>query len=425
MIALHSADAIILTSLAIQFFSYWLVARHEQSFLNILTPGYLIAIPATYILPAAYDHLFGTEGSSFAFIYVYATMAVQGLVFALMYVRPSKKKLKLPFGFAHRNFALLATVFLVLAFLLYLPILLEFPEFLLDPRQIYTYTRVGYGGTFFVSSMLAYASIIFALFSGLSAWRKHALLAAALIVLSLHGSKGEVLTAFFLYALYEIYGKGRKVRLLYAAVAIFAVGILIIGLFAATLNFSGASEALENIVEYSTYTQNAMLVIDENFPRQYGQLTLEGNLYALIPRAIFPGKPKALGGLRLADEYYPEALDAEKGAPEFGMGVQYADFGVLAIIYLALFSALRGWLARIFVDRLRQTKHPGDFVMVAFLGGVSIFPVATGWLFPEVLCVVFVVRFLSTLGKGPVYREIIRSKPSASCRLEGPTTSPA
>lgn len=408
MISLHSADAIILTSLAVQFLAYWLVARRDHSFLNILTPDCLIGIPASYILPAVYAHLFGTEGSLFAFVYVYATMAVEGLVFALVYVKQSKKKLRLPFGFAHRNFGSLALVFLVLAFLLYLPILLEFPEFLLDPRQIYTHTRVGYGGTFFVSSMLAYTSIIFALFSKLSTWRKDALLAAALVVLSLHGSKGEVLEAFLLYALYEIYAKGRKVSLLYAAVAIFALGILIAGLFAATFNFSGASESLESIVQYSTYTQNAMLVIDEKFPRQYGQLTLEGNLYALIPRAIFPEKPKTLGGLRLAEEYFPEAFDAEEGAPEFGIGIQYADFGVLAIVYLALFSALRGWLARIFVDRLRQTKHPGDFVMVAFLGGASIFPVGTGWLLPETFAVVFVVRFLSSMGSGPVYRERVR-----------------
>jgi hypothetical protein len=425
MISLHSADAIILTSLAVQLLSYWLVARREGSLFNILTPSYLSGIPASFLLPAIYAHLFGTEGSPFAFVYVYATMAVEGLVFALVYVKQSKRKLRLPFGFAYRNFASLAFVFLVLAFLLYLPILLEFPEFLLDPRQIYTHTRVGYGGTFFVSSTLAYASIIFALFSRLSTWRKGALLAAALAVISLHGSKGEVLEAFLFYVLYEIYAKGRKVGLVYAAVAISALGILIVGLFAATINLSGASEVLENIVQYSTYTQNAMLVIDGNFPRRYGQLTLEENLYALIPRAIFPGKPKALGGLRLADEYFPDALDAEKGAPDFGMGIQYADFGVLAIVYLALFSALRGWLARIFVDRLRQTKHPGDFVMVAFLGGVSIFPVGTSWLFPEALCVVFLVRFLSTLGKGPIYRELIRSKPPASYRLEGPTISPA
>jgi oligosaccharide repeat unit polymerase len=425
MISLHSADAVILTSLFVQLLAYWLVARRERSFLNILTPAYVIDIPASYILPAAYAHLFGTEGSPFAFAYVYATMAVQPLVFALVYIKHSKKKVRLPFGFAHRNFASLAFVFLVLAFFLYLPILLEFPEFLLNPREIYSHTRVGYGLTFFASSMLAYISMVFALFSELSWWRKHALLAAALVVLLLHGSKGEILAAFFFYVLYEIYARGRKVTLLYAAAAIFAVGILVLGLFAATLNFSGASEALENIAQYSTYTQNAMLVIDEKFPRQYGQLTLQDNLYALIPRAMFPGKPKTLGELRLADEYYPRALDEEKGAPAFGIGVQYADFGVLAIIYLALFGALRGWLARVFVDRLHQTKHPGDFVMVAFLGGVSIFPVGTGWLFPEALCVVFLIRFLSTLGKGPVYREIIKSKPPASYQLEGPTISPA
>lgn len=91
MISLHSADAIILTSLAVQLLAYWLVARCEGSFLNILTPSYLSGIPASFLLPAISAHLFGTEGSPFAFVYVYATMAVEGLVFALVYIKQSKK----------------------------------------------------------------------------------------------------------------------------------------------------------------------------------------------------------------------------------------------------------------------------------------------------------------------------------------------
>ena len=200
--SMNVTDIIVGCALAVSLLAYWVVARHEHSFLNILTPDYLVAIPATYVLPLIYVHLFGQEGSTFAFVYVYATMAVESLVFAFVYTRRSKKIIALPFAFSYRNFLPLAIFFLVLAFLVYLPILLQFPEFLLDPRQIYTRTRVGYGGYFFVSATLADLSVIFALFSERS-WRiKTAIIAGAVVVLSLHGSKGEVLAVFLLWALY-------------------------------------------------------------------------------------------------------------------------------------------------------------------------------------------------------------------------------
>lgn len=410
---LNATDIITGCSLGVSLVAYWLVARREHSFLNILTPDYLIAIPATYILPAIYLHLFGQEGSTFAFVYVYATMAVENLTFALVYLRRSGKTIALPFTFSYRNFLALAIFFLVLSFLVYLPILMQFPDFLLDPRQIYTHTRVGYGSYFFVSATLADLSVIFTLFSKQS-WRiKTALIGGALVVVSLHGSKGQVLAVFLLWALYEVYVRRRKIRLFHAVVAVFAMTILIIGLFMATAGLAGsAEEALEGIAEYSDYTRNAMLVIDQKFPLQYGRITLEGNLYALVPRALFPDKPKNFGPFRLAEEYHPEAFDAEEGAPAFGIGIQYADFGLFAIIYLVAFAAFRGWLARIFVDRLRQTGHPGDFVMVAFLAGMSLFPVGTGWLLPETAGVVLLIRFLSTLGAGRTYREFRRKRPT-------------
>jgi hypothetical protein len=403
--SLNTIDIITACSLGLCLLAYWLVARREHSFINILTPDFLVSIPASYLLPTIYFHLFGPEGSTFAFGYVCVTMAVENLVFALVYVRRSTKTIALPFSFSYRNFLGLAIFFLGLAFLVYLPILLQFPEFLLDPRQIYTRTRVGYGSYFFVSATLADLSVIFALFSKQS-WRIKALLiGGALVVLSLHGSKGEVLAIFLLVALYEVYARGQKVRFFHAAIAVFAMVVLIVGLFMATADVGGGAEALEGISAYSDYTRNAMLVIDQKFPLQYGRITLEGNLYAIVPRTLFPDKPKNFGPFRLAEEYHPKEFDAEEGAPAFGIGIQYADFGIFAIVYLAAFAAFRGWLARIFVNRLRQTNHPGDFVMVAFLAGMSLFPIGTGWLLPETAALVILIRFLSTLGAGRTYRE--------------------
>jgi hypothetical protein len=426
MISSGLADLILAASLIVSLVAYLLVARRERSFLHLMTPDYLVWIPASYILPAIYGHLFGTDASPFAFVYVYATMAVENLIFALVYLRPSKKVVALPFHFSYRNFTALAFLFLGLSFLVYAPILLEFPQYLLDPRQIYIQTRSGYGSSFFVSVALAYLSVIFVLFSGRSRWTKAAVIVGAMVVISLHGSKGAVVAVFFLVGLYEVYVRGIKVRLLPAMLAAVGMAVVLVGLFAATMSLQGSTlEALETIALYSDYTRNAMLVIDQKFPLQYGRLTLEGNVYAVIPRPLMPSKPKNFGALLLDEEFYPQIFDEDQGAPGFGVGVQYADFGVFAIVYLAVFAAFRGWLARIFVDRLSKTRHPADFVMVAFLGGVSLFNVGVGWMLPETVFVFLLVRYLSTWGPGPVYRERKPIDPPAANQLAVSEFDPA
>jgi hypothetical protein len=168
----------------------------------------------------------------------------------------------------------------------------------------------------------------------------------------------------------------------------------------------GPQEVLEAISNYSDYTRNATMVIDEHFPLQYGRLTLEANTLALVPRALMPSKAKDLGGLYLDEEFYPELLDADAGAPSFGMGMQYADFGFLTIVYLALCGLFRGWLARVFVNRLKHSSHPADFFMVAFLADISVFPVGgLGWFLAGAILVALLLRRISTIGANKVYRD--------------------
>jgi hypothetical protein len=177
-------------------------------------------------------------------------------------------------------------------------------------------------------------------------------------------------------------------------------------LFAATMSLGeDAADALEAISKYSDYTRNAMLVIDSHYPLQYGRLTIESNTLGVVPRQLMPGKPKNFGPFALAEEFYPEWFDSDTGSPAFGVGLQYADFGSWAIVYLALVAALRGWLARIFVNRLAFTKHPADFFMLVFLADISVFPTGVGWLLPEALLVTVFLRWVSGIGARKVYRE--------------------
>ena len=79
-----------------------------------------------------------------------------------------------------------------------------------------------------------------------------------------------------------------------------------LALFALTMKLGRSPvAALETISSYSDYTQNAMLVIDSRMPAQDGRLTLEANTYALVPRALMPGKRKHFAIFYLAKKVYP------------------------------------------------------------------------------------------------------------------------
>ena len=406
------ADTVLFISLAISLGTYVLVGKREGTYLNILTPSFLIGIPAFYLLPLFFTHFVGNDASPYAYIYVYATIAAENVAFTYAYLRPTRKVIRLPFRYSYHNFDKLSLVSLALGFLMYLPILLEFPEYILSPRQIYANTRTGFGVNFYISSTLAYLAVIFIQFSAHSWRRKWSVILAAAFLLSLHGSKGQVISLFFLLALYEVYVHRIKARFLPSLIVVGAMSFLMLALFAFTMVLDqDPVEALQAISEYSDYTRNGMLVIDSHFPLQYGRLTLEGHIFGRIPRVLMPSKPKNFGALYLDEQFFPGSLDRDNGAPDFGMGVQYADFGVLAIVYLAFFAAVRGWLARVFILRLRTTRHPADFLMVAFFANVTIFPVgAVGWLLPETLLTAILFRYASCIGAKKIYHEHIGYK---------------
>ncbi len=409
MATLASVNLTIAVALLVSCIAYVFLSRAEGSYLNILTPAFIVAIPAYYLLPWGYAHLFGVQASKYAVVYVYATLAAEDVAFVYAYLHANQRLVRVPFLFGYRNLSTIAYFCLGVGLLLFVPLLWEFRELIFDPREIYRQTRTGFGVPYYISSILAYLAVILILFSKARTLKKSFVVALSLALLLLHGSKAQVLNLVLILALYWVYGMGKRVGVGRTLIACFALALLVLLLFAGTMSLGESpEETLEAISEYSDYTQNATKVIDSHFPLQYGRLTLQSNTISLVPRALMPNKPKNFGPFLLAEEFYPEAYDADSGSPAFGVGVQYADFGYLAIVALILFGLLRGWLARVFVNRLRITGHPADFLVVTFLAGVTVFPIGVGWPLPEVLAVALVLRFLSRAGRGQTYREYTR-----------------
>ena len=415
MISAGLGISVVIGSLIISAAAYIYLGRREGTYLNVLTPSFINAVAAYYLLQLVYISTVGTGHSTFAYVYVYATLAVESWAFVLGYTyRPKKiaRQAGRAAAYAGRNFTILSLTCLALACVIYAPVLVQFRAYLLDPREIYRLTRTGFGHETFVSSTLGYLAVIFILFAKRSWLTKAFVLVVASGLLLLHGSKGQVLNLVFLMVLFQVYVRGRQTPLLPALVRSLAIVGVVLALFAVTMSLGdGPVEAVQAISQYSDYTRNAMLTIDSHLAPQYGRLTMEANIYGRVPRVLMPNKPKNFGPFHLAEEFYPEWFDADTGSPDFGIGVQYADFGAFAIVYLALFAILKGCLARVFVNRLKRTKHPADFFVVAFLAEISVIPLGgAGWLFPEALVAAMLMRFFSGIGPGEAYSERIRSR---------------
>ena len=79
----------------------------------------------------------------------------------------------------------------------------------------------------------------------------------ATAVLSLHGSKGQLLSLVLLVAFFKIYVERRKLKLLPALLWGVGLSVFLLLLFAATMTLADTpGEALETISGYSDYTRN-------------------------------------------------------------------------------------------------------------------------------------------------------------------------
>lgn len=388
-------EFIIIASLALVFLAYLIVSMKEKSYINVLTPALFIFIPANYIFELVHIYYNGYSGSLSGYLFCYLTYALSFLLFSFTYLKFPSYRVKLPFGAKNYNSVFLPYVVLLISFLLYLPILIEYREFILSPREIYMRTRTGYGVNYFLSSTLTFLSFILFLFKSQSfkAEKYIAFILCAILAL-LHGSKGQVMTIIFIAMLYKVYVLSLRVKfsslVKYIMLLSFVLGLL----FYFPLYDIEKEGFIRAISNYSDYTRNAIMVIDSDMDAQLGRLTIEDTIYSRVPRQVYPAKQKDFGGFYLAKEFYPEWFETDTGSPAFGIGVQYADFGAFSIYYILFWSALSGIFLKIFITRLQIHKYPSDFIMVLFFSGVSLIPLGAGYLLPEHLLLAFLIAFM-------------------------------
>lgn len=387
----------ICSSLAIILFTYAVVSKRSRSYVNVLTPFLLLQVPTYFVLEAVNVVVQGYSGSRYAYIYLYVTYAVGVIARAIGFLCMPQTRVSLLIRMPVLRLPGIPYGLLALAGALYAPVLVEHLDLLSSPREIYALTRTGYGVQSFLSTCLVYVGFILLLSKPqVSRGSRFLYIVAALAILYMHGSKGQIFAFFLIWLYFAAFVQRRVFDARRLVVLGIGTTILMTCLFYLTFPDSLRDDLLSSIAGYSSeYTRNATLVIDDSsLDPQYGRLMLEDNFYSFIPRAFYPDKRKDFGSLWLASHYYPARFQDERGAPAFGLGVEYADFGVFAIIYYAGVQLVFGILAKILIDALARRPNPGDFVFLLVFLDVPLIPTGTGFPLPMYYLIALLVKCL-------------------------------
>jgi hypothetical protein len=368
--------SIILTSFAVVVVTYFIFSVRVGNYINILTPFLFFEVPAHYVLELVHWSIFGDSASTFAYFYCYSIYTAGVVAMAIGYLAVPDRPVPVLLAMPKLKVPAAPYLFLFAAAVLYAPILIEYSAYITAPREIYAATRTGYGAQFTLSSFGVYAAFILFLFWGKHRWYETAsFIFVCVLILYLHGSKGMVLNFFFIGLYFLVFVRNSRFglrRLLGIGIAISAITAV---LFYLTLSGAVREDLVEGISGYSDYTRNAMMVMDDrDLLPQWGRLTLEDSVYAVVPRAVFPNKPLDFGALWLAKRYYPERFTLNTGAPAFGIGLQYADFGVFSIFYVATAWLLTGMFMKVLVAKLRIRPDAGTFFLLLVMLNVTLIP---------------------------------------------------
>jgi|SRR5579859_234977 len=392
--------AVLFVGLTVIVVTYIEVSRRTGSYVNVLTPFLLVNVPIYFVLESVTNvFVFNYSGSVYAYVYIYATYTLGVVAKAVGYLNFPSRILPIFLKAPRVAFRGMPFVFLLLAIALYSPVLFEHPNLLTSPREIYMVTRVGYGIESFLSTFCIYIGFILLLFRK----EKNRLfdtvfIFAGFAILYLHGSKGQFVGLLLIWLYFVAFVKGRHFGIRRLAMLGIGSTALLAALFYFTFSAYFRQNLIVAIASYaSEYTRNATLIIDDNsMEPQLGRLTLESSFYAFIPREIFPDKRKDFGALWLANRYYPSRYQDENGAPAFGLGFYYADFGAFAIVYYVLSELVAGILLKVLATRLQHRPDAGTFVL--FLNFMDVPLVPTGIGFPLILyyLIALIVKSLSS-----------------------------
>ena len=387
---LFEASALLLSFLVV-IAGYLVIVWKDSSWINWASPFFLLSVGSKYVFQFLYLYSINPGGSRYAYAFCYTTYGLSFLIGALVYafVRPIKIRQSGP----PVDLGTLPWFLLLLGFLLYLPVLIEFRAYLTEPRRIYELTRTGYGLYYFGSTTfttLGFVTFLFKRDKGI--WSTTLFFTICTALAYWHGSKGQIITYILIWLLYRVYVNRTPIRAFMASVLLASVAGLAIGSFVLFSSAADVADLANSVTTFADYVRNAMLVIDDPHGQiYYGRLLIENEVYSRIPRSIMPDKPKDFGPFILAKIYNPASYRNDEGVGAFDLGALYADFGVLSMFFVCAYSALSALFISSLTLHLRGGAGPGTFIVFLFMVGVSVIPIAGPFYLPESIALAGVV----------------------------------
>jgi hypothetical protein len=285
-------------------------------------------------------------------------------------------------------------------------VLVYFSGSSLFTRELYENTRSFYGPIFFGIQMLCSLNIAIAVLYCKSVTRVAVSVVNFLLIAGL-GSKGVIVFCLLIILTPQFVKRSRTLR---SFVTVFVLGFLLV-----LLSFYGfyyytawaQDDFLLGVTSFLDGTRNFALLIEKWRGFMLGQLTIEDNLYMLVPRYVFESKPLVFGSGYLCDEFF-KFVAIDKGAPSFTrFGRLWADFGYFSFIVVSMIGYCWGRLGAAAEDKLECS--PGLKSLIVYMLSISQAFLNPGGLVFTVqlfnyLIVCFVVFLVSWGGAGEKMR---------------------
>lgn len=205
------------------------------------------------------------------------------------------------------------------------------------------------------------------------------------------GSKNIILgVAVVVVLYYDMYV--RKIKTISLAI----IGALMMGFLLLLLNIQGGT----SLISYSDYYRNFILFlnrqIEVGWEYKFGQITFENFFWKMVPRAIYPNKPKIYGVVRIVAMFYPKSSILAGNTPAFSEHIlSYADFGLIGVaVYRFIGKWVSGMLERCIRDHLKAGLRSFN---VVFLYVVFFFIIPINFYFPYILIYYLVLVMLQRI----------------------------
>ncbi|EDF4537956.1 O-antigen polymerase, partial [Salmonella enterica] len=140
---------------------YTLSVRIEGKIINVMVPYLIITVPTLYVFEGIFVYLSEVRKYTVEYLFFYTCYITYIASFVISYLYTQRKPIYNKSNTKNKpRYVFTSLLFTLLAFIIYLPVLMEFREYILSPRRIYELTRTGYGIYFYPSLMFSLVASI-------------------------------------------------------------------------------------------------------------------------------------------------------------------------------------------------------------------------------------------------------------------------